>query len=105
MTPPTEPSTATTMSSATEDCLRDGYPHAFPPFQMHTRVTICQSLLLTPYRKEFLADLVNGDESWVLYNSITHRAVWIARGEESPVKSKPDLHEKKCTATIFEKNA
>uniref|UniRef100_A0A8R1IGD3 Uncharacterized protein n=1 Tax=Caenorhabditis japonica TaxID=281687 RepID=A0A8R1IGD3_CAEJA len=41
-------------------------PHALSPYQMQARVTACQSLLLTPQRKKFLADLVTGDESWVL---------------------------------------
>uniref|UniRef100_A0A8R1IR55 Uncharacterized protein n=1 Tax=Caenorhabditis japonica TaxID=281687 RepID=A0A8R1IR55_CAEJA len=61
----------------------------------------CQSLLLTLQRKEFLADLVAGDESWVFYNNDTHRAVWIPRGEEPPVQPKANLHEKKCLLSCF----
>uniref|UniRef100_A0A8R1IQD9 Histone-lysine N-methyltransferase SETMAR n=1 Tax=Caenorhabditis japonica TaxID=281687 RepID=A0A8R1IQD9_CAEJA len=52
---------------------------------MQARVTACQSLLLTPQKKEFLADLVTGDESWILYYNNTQRAVWIPCGEERPV--------------------
>uniref|UniRef100_A0A8R1IFA5 HTH_48 domain-containing protein n=1 Tax=Caenorhabditis japonica TaxID=281687 RepID=A0A8R1IFA5_CAEJA len=40
-------------------------PHALSPYQMQARVTACQSLILTPQRKEFLADLVTRAESWV----------------------------------------
>uniref|UniRef100_A0A8R1IK53 Uncharacterized protein n=1 Tax=Caenorhabditis japonica TaxID=281687 RepID=A0A8R1IK53_CAEJA len=54
-------------------------PHALSPYQMQGRVPAYQSLLLTQQRKEFLADLVTGDESWVLYNNDTQRAVWIPR--------------------------
>uniref|UniRef100_A0A8R1DZ90 Transposase n=1 Tax=Caenorhabditis japonica TaxID=281687 RepID=A0A8R1DZ90_CAEJA len=42
-----------------------------------------------------------GDESWVLYNNDTHRAVWISRGEEPPVHPKANLHEKKCLLSCF----
>uniref|UniRef100_A0A8R1EUZ2 Mariner Mos1 transposase n=1 Tax=Caenorhabditis japonica TaxID=281687 RepID=A0A8R1EUZ2_CAEJA len=71
------------------------------PYQMQARVTACQSLLLTPQRKEFLADLVTGDESWILYNNDTQRAVWIPRGEEPPVQPKANHHEKKCLLSCF----
>uniref|UniRef100_A0A8R1IFI2 Transposase n=2 Tax=Caenorhabditis japonica TaxID=281687 RepID=A0A8R1IFI2_CAEJA len=50
-------------------------PHALSPYQMQARVTACQSLLLTPQKKEFLADIDTGEESWLLYNN--DRAVWI----------------------------
>uniref|UniRef100_A0A8R1HR33 Uncharacterized protein n=1 Tax=Caenorhabditis japonica TaxID=281687 RepID=A0A8R1HR33_CAEJA len=68
---------------------------------MQARGTACQSLLLTPQRKEFLADFVTEDESWVLYNNDTHRAVWIPRGEEPPVQPKANLHQKKCLLSCF----
>uniref|UniRef100_A0A8R1I8H2 Transposase n=1 Tax=Caenorhabditis japonica TaxID=281687 RepID=A0A8R1I8H2_CAEJA len=68
---------------------------------MQARVTACQSLLLTPQKKEILADLVTRDESWVLYNNDTHSAVWIPRGEEPPVRPKTYLHEKKCLLSCF----
>ncbi|CAO4372757.1 unnamed protein product [Caenorhabditis nigoni] len=76
-------------------------PHDLSSFQKQTRVTICQSLLLTSQRKEFLADLVTGDESWILYNNTTHHAVWIPYGEDPPVQPKPGLHEKKCLLSCF----
>uniref|UniRef100_A0A8R1E168 Uncharacterized protein n=1 Tax=Caenorhabditis japonica TaxID=281687 RepID=A0A8R1E168_CAEJA len=64
---------------------------------MQARVTACQFLLLTLQRKEFLADLVTGDESCVVYNNDTQRAVWIPSGEEP----KANLHEKKCVLSCF----
>uniref|UniRef100_A0A8R1HSS5 Transposase n=2 Tax=Caenorhabditis japonica TaxID=281687 RepID=A0A8R1HSS5_CAEJA len=54
-------------------------PHALSPYKMQARVTACQSLLLNPQRKQFLADLVTGDESW----------------------PKANLHEKKCLLSCF----
>uniref|UniRef100_A0A8R1IF03 Histone-lysine N-methyltransferase SETMAR n=2 Tax=Caenorhabditis japonica TaxID=281687 RepID=A0A8R1IF03_CAEJA len=68
---------------------------------MQARVTACQSLLLTSQKKEFLADLVTGEESWVLNNNDTQRAVWIPRGEEPPVQPKANLHKKKCLLSCF----
>uniref|UniRef100_A0A8R1HN85 Mariner Mos1 transposase n=1 Tax=Caenorhabditis japonica TaxID=281687 RepID=A0A8R1HN85_CAEJA len=68
---------------------------------MQARVTACQSLLLSPQKKEFLADLVTGDESWVLYNNDTHRAVWIPREEEPPVQPEANLYDKKCLLSCF----
>uniref|UniRef100_A0A8R1EED8 HTH_48 domain-containing protein n=1 Tax=Caenorhabditis japonica TaxID=281687 RepID=A0A8R1EED8_CAEJA len=76
-------------------------PYALSTCQMQARVTACQSVLLTPQRKEFLADLVTEDESWVLYNNDTHRAVWIPRGDEPPVQPNANLHEKKCLLSCF----
>uniref|UniRef100_A0A8R1E2Y0 Uncharacterized protein n=1 Tax=Caenorhabditis japonica TaxID=281687 RepID=A0A8R1E2Y0_CAEJA len=76
----TKPSAIIFTISVTDECWRD-----------EARVTACQSLLLTPERKEFLEDLVTEDESWVLYNNDTHRAVWIPRGEEPPVQPKANL--------------
>ncbi|PAV68699.1 hypothetical protein WR25_15131 [Diploscapter pachys] len=55
-------------------------------------MNICQSLLLHPHCKEFLEDLVTGDDSWVLYDNATQHAVWISRGDEPPAVPKPDHH-------------
>ncbi|WKX98472.1 hypothetical protein Q1695_013838 [Nippostrongylus brasiliensis] len=67
-------------------------PHRLTDANKQSRVAVCQSLLLRPRRKEFLEDLVTGDESWVLYDNIARRAVWIPRGEEPPTTPKADLH-------------
>ena len=53
---------------------------------------ICQSLLLRLHRKEFLEDLMIGDDSWVLYDNATQHAVWILHGDEPPAVPKPDHH-------------
>ena len=70
-------------------------PHLLTDDNMQCRVTICQSLLLRPHRKEFLEDLVTGDESWVLYDSNKRRAVWLPRDAEPPVQLHSDLHPRK----------
>jgi len=70
-------------------------PHRLTDYNKQCRVTICQSLFLRPHRKEFLEDLVTGDESWVLYENVTRCAIWIPRGEEPPTMPKADLHSRK----------
>lgn len=62
-----------------------------------TLVSIYQFLL----RKEFLEDLVTGDESWVLYDSNTHRAVRLPLGENPPAQTKMGVHSKKCIFCCF----
>ncbi|EYC37441.1 hypothetical protein Y032_0791g2369 [Ancylostoma ceylanicum] len=66
-----------------------------------TLVSICQSLLLRPQRKEFLEDLIIGDESWILFDSNAHRAVWLPRGGDPPTQAKTDLHSKKSLLCCF----
>ncbi|EYB94619.1 hypothetical protein Y032_0169g216 [Ancylostoma ceylanicum] len=61
----------------------------------------CQSLLLGPGRKDFLEDLIIGDESWVLNYSNAHRAMWLSPGEDPPTQAKSDLHPKKCLLCCF----
>lgn len=76
-------------------------PHTLTDDMRYTRITICQSLLLRPHRKEFLEDLVTGDESWILYDSNAHRAVWLHRGEDPPTQPRSDLHPKKVLLCCF----
>ena len=76
-------------------------PHVLTDSTRFTRISICQSLLLRPQRKEFLRDLITGDESWVLYDSNTRRALWLPQGEDPPTQAKSDLHPKKCLLCCF----
>ncbi|EYB81811.1 hypothetical protein Y032_0373g170 [Ancylostoma ceylanicum] len=76
-------------------------PHVLTDGMRFTRVSICQSLLLRPQRKEFPEDLIIGDESCVLYDSNAHRAVWLPGGEDSPTQAKSGLHSKKCLLCCF----
>ncbi|WKY11526.1 hypothetical protein Q1695_003248 [Nippostrongylus brasiliensis] len=54
--------------------------HRLVDVNKQSRVAVCHSLLLRPHSKEFLEDLVIGDESWVLYDKVARRVVWIPRG-------------------------
>lgn len=70
-------------------------PHQLSSADRAVRVSVCQSLLLRPQRKDFLANLVTGDESWILYKNNTRTAYWLPRGEEPPAQPKPETHERK----------
>ena len=51
--------------------------------------------LLQPHRKESLEGLVTGDESWVLYDSISRYAALIPRDQDASTMPKSDLHPRK----------
>ena len=51
--------------------LSQWIPHQLTDANKLCHMSICQSLLLRPHRREFLEDLVMGDESWILYENDT----------------------------------
>lgn len=70
-------------------------PHQLSASNRAARVSICQSLLLRLEQENFLANLVTGDESWVLYKNVTRTAHWLPYGEEPPVQPRPETHGRK----------
>ncbi|PIO58431.1 hypothetical protein TELCIR_20134, partial [Teladorsagia circumcincta] len=44
-------------------------PHRLTDTQKQERVNISESLLFQPNRRNFLANLVTGDESWIMYDN------------------------------------
>ncbi|KAK6761283.1 hypothetical protein RB195_022369 [Necator americanus] len=62
------------VASRPSDTRKCWIPHTLTDGTRFTRVFIYQSLLLRPHRKEFLHDLITGDESWVLCDSNAHSA-------------------------------
>ncbi|VDL72450.1 unnamed protein product [Nippostrongylus brasiliensis] len=76
-------------------------PHHLTDDMRYTRVSICQSLLLCPHRKEFLEGLVIGDKSWIFCDSNAHRAVCVPLGENPPTQARLALHLKKLHLCCF----
>jgi len=76
-------------------------PHRLTDANRLCRMSICQSLLLRPHKREFLEDLVTGDESWILYENDTRHAVWLPRGEEPPTQPKPDTRSRKVMLCVW----
>uniref|UniRef100_W6NEW6 Transposase domain containing protein n=1 Tax=Haemonchus contortus TaxID=6289 RepID=W6NEW6_HAECO len=76
-------------------------PHRLTDAQKQARVNICESLLFQPNRKDFLADLVTGDESWILYDYRKRTTVWLPRGVEPPTQPKPNPHQRKHLLSVW----
>ena len=64
--------------------------HRLTDTHKKVHVNICQSLPLRLHRKEFLKNLVTGDESWILYDNDARHAIWLPRDAEPPTQSKPN---------------
>ena len=70
-------------------------PHELRMSDRVNRINVAETLLLRPHRKDFLSNIVTGDESWVLYVNHTRKRHWIPQGEKPPTVPKSDLHERK----------
>lgn len=76
-------------------------PHQLTDYQKQVRLTICESLLFQPHRKDFLESLVTGDESWVLYNNVKRRAFWLPRDVKLPTQAQPEPHQRKNLLCVW----
>lgn len=76
-------------------------PHALTDHDCAVRVSICESLLLRPHRKDFLESIITGDESWVFYENDTRHAFWVPPGEQPPAQPKPGFHGNKLLLSVF----
>uniref|UniRef100_A0A7I5EDT2 HTH_48 domain-containing protein n=1 Tax=Haemonchus contortus TaxID=6289 RepID=A0A7I5EDT2_HAECO len=70
-------------------------PHELRESDRACRVSIAESLLLRPHRKDLLNGMVTGDESWVRYVNDTRKRVWLPKSELPPKQSKRGLQQKK----------
>ena len=52
-------------------------PNLFMMANKEARLSVCQSLLHSLHRKEFLEVIATGDETWVSYDNNTHHVVWL----------------------------
>ncbi|EYC33412.1 hypothetical protein Y032_0002g785 [Ancylostoma ceylanicum] len=66
--------------------------HELNSSQLAARVSVCESLLLRPHRRDFLRQIVTGDESWVLYVNHIRQKSWLPRGEPPPKEPNGELH-------------
>jgi histone-lysine N-methyltransferase SETMAR len=65
------------------------------------RITICNSLLLQRHREDFLKQIINGDEKWVMYVNHTRKRQWLDRDQQPEPEPKPDLHLKKVMLSVW----
>ena len=52
------------------------------------------------HKQCFLYGIVTGDEKWCLYINIKQRKEWVASGDTSKSRVKPDLHPKKIMICV-----
>lgn len=76
-------------------------PHALSDHDKVVRVSICESLLLRPHRKDFLESIITGDESWIRYDNTTRQAFWIPPGAGPPTQPKVGIHCCKIMVSVF----
>jgi [histone H3]-lysine36 N-dimethyltransferase SETMAR len=76
-------------------------PHVLTDDHKASRITTCNSLLLHPHRKDFLNDIVTGDEKWVMYANHNRKRQWVDRDQQPEPYPKPDLHQKKIMLSIW----
>lgn len=76
-------------------------PHHLTQVQKMHRVSICSSLLSRKRRKDWVREVVTGDEKWVLYVNHTRKRQWLPRVVEPDPEPKPEIHEKKVLISVF----
>jgi histone-lysine N-methyltransferase SETMAR len=76
-------------------------PHDLTDDQKKKRKKTCEDLLALRADKEWLKQLVTGDEKWVLYVNHTRKKQWLPSGQEPEPDPKAPLHPKKVMLCVF----
>lgn len=76
-------------------------PHKLTEIQKEQRVTICNSLLSRRSDKEWIKQIVTGDEKWVLYINYTRKRQWVLSDETPEPDVRSELHAKKVMLSVF----
>lgn len=76
-------------------------PHDLTNDQKMKRVRACSSLLSLRADKEWIKQLITGDEKWVLYVNHTRKKQWLPKGQEPEPDPKAPMHPKKVMLCVF----
>ena len=76
-------------------------PHELTDYNREQRIFICNSLLSRYPRKEFLEQIITGDEKWVTYVNVTRKGQWLGPGQKPEPTPKGDLHPKKQMLSVW----
>lgn len=58
-------------------------PHELSKLAIQNRLTICTSLLSRHKKKQFLYQIITGDEKWIYYDNPKRRKAWVSPGQPS----------------------
>ena len=76
-------------------------PHHLTDEQKWQRLAICSSLLSRKVDREWIKQIVTGDEKWVLYVNHTRKRQWLPRDATPEPDIKGQLHPKKVMLSVF----
>ena len=75
-------------------------PHQLTESNLLNRISTCDLLLQRNEKNPFLKKLFTGDETWILYENITHK--WFYSRDKKPLKvAKSGLYPKKSLISIW----
>ena len=75
-------------------------PHQLTESNLLNRISTCDLLIQRNKREPFLKELITGNESWILYNTVRKRSWW-SRDKCPPTVARPGLHPKKVLLSIW----
>ena len=81
--------------------LNKWMPHELTANQKSHRFEVSSSLILRNNNELFFSRIVTCDEKWILYNNQQSPAQWLDWEEAPKHFSKPNLHQKKVTVTVW----
>ena len=81
-------------------------PHELSENNKQNRLQIASQHLtchraIRSYKQRFLYRIVTGDEKWCLYINMKQRKEWVAPGDMSKLRVKPDLHPRKTMICVW----
>ena len=75
-------------------------PHELTTNQKNCRFEVLSSLILHN-NKPFLNQTVTGNKKWIVYNNLRRPAQWLGQEAAPEHSTKPKLHQKKVTVTVW----
>ena len=76
-----------------------GFHMNYPIFKL--RVDTCIQLISSHRTKDWLTNLVTGDEKWVLYVNYTRKKQWLGAKDPGVPTPKPELHPEKVMLCVW----
>ena len=75
-------------------------PHELTTNQKNCRFEVLSSLILHN-NKPFLNQILTGNKKWIVYNNLRRPAQWLGQAAAPEHSTKPKMHQKKVTVTVW----